>query len=52
MSKRQDIEGGLSFGASSATVKRQIAKAVDDGLIVSHGEFLGPSPEKTSFLTV
>ena len=37
MSKRQDIEGGLSSIASSATVKRQIAKAIDDSLIVSHG---------------
>lgn len=37
MSKRQDIEGGLSSDVSSATVKRQIAKAVDDGLIASHG---------------
>ena len=37
MSKRQDIEGGISSGASSATVKRQIAKGVADGLIVSNG---------------
>ena len=37
MSKRQDIEGGISSGASSATIKRQIAKGVADGLIVSNG---------------
>ena len=37
MSGRQDIEGHLSGKVSSATVKRQIAKGIEDGLIVSHG---------------
>jgi Fic family protein len=37
LSKGQDIEGGIASDASSATVKRQIAKGVADGLIVSNG---------------
>ena len=37
MSSRQDVEGGLSSKVSSATVKRQIARGIEDGLIVSHG---------------
>ena len=37
MSSRQDVEGCLSSKVSSATVKRQIARGIDDGLIVSHG---------------
>ena len=37
MSSRQDVEGHLSGKVSSATVKRQIAKGIKDGLIVSHG---------------
>jgi len=37
MSMRQDVERHLSRRVSSATVKRQIAKGIEDGLIVSHG---------------
>ena len=37
MSSRQDVERHLSGRVSSATVKRQIAKGIEDGLIVSHG---------------
>ena len=37
MSSRLDVEGYLSGRASSATVKRQIAKGIEDGLITSHG---------------
>ena len=37
MSSRQDVEGHLSSKVSSATVKRQIARGIEDGLIVSHG---------------
>ena len=37
MSSRQDVEGHLSSNVSSATVKRQIARGIEEGLIVSHG---------------
>ena len=37
MSNRQDVERHLSGKVSSATVKRQIAKGIEDGLVVSHG---------------
>ena len=37
MSSRQDVERHLSGRVSSATVKRQIAKGIEDGFIVSHG---------------
>ena len=37
MSSRQDVERHLSGKVSSATVKRQIAKGIEGGLIVSHG---------------
>ena len=37
MSSRQDVEGRLSSKVSSATVKRQIARGIENGLIVSHG---------------
>ncbi|MBR5550292.1 MAG: Fic family protein [Kiritimatiellae bacterium] len=37
MSSRLDVERHLSSKVSSATVKRQIARGIEDGLIVSHG---------------
>ena len=37
MSSRLDVEGRLSSKVSSATVKRQIARGIENGLIVSHG---------------
>ena len=37
MSGRQDVEEYISEKVSTATVKRQIAKGIEDGLIVSHG---------------
>ena len=37
MSSRQEIEGHLSGKVSPATVKRHLAKGIEDGLIVSHG---------------
>ena len=37
MSSRLEIEGHISGNVSSATVKRQIAKGIADGLILSYG---------------
>ena len=37
MSSRQDVEENILEKVSTATVKRQIAKGIEDGLIVSHG---------------